>query len=495
MPYDSVSLVVAATAGALLIGAMVSRAVAVRVALVVLAAMLIRVDGAWTRSLHAWDERFHALVAKNLIVDPLKPTLYRQPVVGYDYRDWTSNHVWLHKPPGALWLMAGSMRLFGINEIAMRLPGVVLSCAAVWLTFLIGRLLFTPAVGVLAAGFHAINGFLVALATGRRVADHVDTALIACVELGIWAALLHARNGRPAMLLVSGAALGAGLLTKSLPALLIPCVAFVVFLQQESLSHAARKCALIMAVGAAVAAPWTLYVWTAFPQEAAASGLYTLIHISQTLEGHEAAPFAYVQDMLRFFGELVWIPVAAVTWRAVHGGAPHLRALLAWAAIPYVTFSLMSTQLPGYVMIAAPALFLMQACFWCGLRERRRTMPVGWARPATAVLLALLVALPARYLLEPTGSLERRDRYPAAFEELRTLEARLHLPDAVIFNMPMPIEAMFYSPYTAYQQMPTADQVRALTAQGQPVVIYEPAGTKVDVPAGWQVVRLAGTTR
>jgi hypothetical protein len=155
----------------------------------------------------------------------------------------------------------------------------------------------------------------------------------------------------------------------------------------------------------------------------------------------------------------------------------------------------MSTQLPGYVMIAAPALFLMQACFWCGLRERLRTMPVGWARPATAVLLALLVALPARYLLEPTGSLERRDRYPAAFEELRTLEARLQLPDAVIFNMPMPIEAMFYSPYTAYQQMPTADQVRALTAQGQPVVIYEPAGTKVDVPAGWQVVRLAGTTR
>jgi hypothetical protein len=36
---------------------------------------------------------------------------------------------------------------------------------------------------------------------------------------------------------------------------------------------------------------------------------------------------------------------------------------------------------------------------------------------------------------------------------------------------------MFYSPYTAYRQMPTDDQVRALTAQGRPVVIYDPAGT------------------
>ena len=117
----------------------------------------------WQYSLHQWDERFHALVAKNLISDPLKPTLYRSPAVSYDYRDWTSNHVWLHKPPVALWLMAGSMRVFGINEIAMRLRSLLLSTGAVLLTFLIGRVLFDDRVALLAAGFHVVNGFLVAL--------------------------------------------------------------------------------------------------------------------------------------------------------------------------------------------------------------------------------------------------------------------------------------------------------------------------------------------
>jgi hypothetical protein len=53
----------------------------------------------------------------------------------------------------------------------------------------------------------------------------------------------------------------------------------------------------------------------------------------------------------------------------------------------------------------------------------------------------------------------------------------IRLPDAVIFNMPMPIEAMFYSPYTAYRQMPTDDQGRALSAQGRPVLIDDPGGT------------------
>ena len=477
MPYDPVSLLVAAGAGALLVAAAVWRAAAARIGLVLLAAFLIRTDAGWTRSLNAWDERFHALVAKNLLTDPFKPTLYRNPTVEYDYNDWTANHVWLHKPPGALWLMAGSMAVFGVNEIAMRLPGVLLSCAAVWLTFLIGRLLFTTGIALLAAGFQAVNGFLVALAAGRRVADHVDTALIAFVELGIWAALRHARDRRVKMLLLSGVALGAGLLTKSLPALLIVPVAFVIFVQQESIARAVAKCAAITITGVAVAAPWMLYISAMFPREASAADLYTLMHMSQTLEGHEPRLFAYVAEMPRFFGEFVWIPLAAAAVAAVRGHAPELRTLLAWIAVPYVVFSAARTQLPGYVMPAAPALFLIQAYFWSGLRLRLAATPGRWRRAAIMTLLIVLTVLPARYLLEPTGAFERRDRSPAAFRELRTLESRLQLADAVIFNMPMPIEAMFYSPYTAYQQMPTDDQVRRLTAQGRTVVIYEPGGT------------------
>ena len=49
--------------------------------------------------LHAWDERYHALVAKNLMDDPLLPLLRAEPLVPYDNKAWCCNHIWVHKQP------------------------------------------------------------------------------------------------------------------------------------------------------------------------------------------------------------------------------------------------------------------------------------------------------------------------------------------------------------------------------------------------------------
>src|ERR1041385_4766087 len=54
--------------------------------------------------LNPWDERFHALVAKNLMNHPLMPTLYDDTILNMDYYDnWAHYHIWLHKPPLFLW--------------------------------------------------------------------------------------------------------------------------------------------------------------------------------------------------------------------------------------------------------------------------------------------------------------------------------------------------------------------------------------------------------
>ena len=76
--------------------------------------------------LNLWDERFHALVAKNLMHHPLMPTLYDDTVVSMDYDRWDRYHIWLHKQPLFLWQIALSFKLFGISEFTLRLPNVVL---------------------------------------------------------------------------------------------------------------------------------------------------------------------------------------------------------------------------------------------------------------------------------------------------------------------------------------------------------------------------------
>ena len=116
-------------------------------AAVVCIGAMLRLFAATDNYLHEWDERFHAVVAKNCIQSPLKPMLYRQPAVPYDYRNWLSNHIWLHKPPLSLWLMAASLRLFGTSEFALRLPSLILSCLGIPLMYYLGKLLWRRTAG------------------------------------------------------------------------------------------------------------------------------------------------------------------------------------------------------------------------------------------------------------------------------------------------------------------------------------------------------------
>ena len=141
-------------------------------------AFLLRLYVGTDLFLHEWDERYHALVAKNLMTDPLKPMLYANPVLLYDYRDWSTNHVWLHKQPFPLWCMALSMKIFGVNEIALRLPSVGLSTLSVLGTFLIGKHLFDAKTGTIAAFLHAIHCLSIELTVGCSSTEHFDLVFL-----------------------------------------------------------------------------------------------------------------------------------------------------------------------------------------------------------------------------------------------------------------------------------------------------------------------------
>ena len=77
--------------------------------LLLLSGLLLRFYLSADFQLHEWDERYHALVAKNMIESPFKPMLYKNPVLPYNYQNWIENHVWLHKQPLPFWFMAASL--------------------------------------------------------------------------------------------------------------------------------------------------------------------------------------------------------------------------------------------------------------------------------------------------------------------------------------------------------------------------------------------------
>jgi 4-amino-4-deoxy-L-arabinose transferase len=138
------------------------------------------------RSIHGLDESFHAIVARNLLKHPLVPTLYERQYLPSDEHDWQFATVWMHKPPLALWQIAGSFALLGETPLALRLPSALLATGAVWLTYLIGATLFDRRAGLIAAALHALNPATFTLVHGYIFSDHVDVAMLFWTELGVW---------------------------------------------------------------------------------------------------------------------------------------------------------------------------------------------------------------------------------------------------------------------------------------------------------------------
>lgn len=147
--------------------------------------------------LHPWDERYHALVAKNMMNNPFVPKLYPDHIIDYDYKDWAANKIWVHKQPVPLWSMAASMKIFGVSEFTLRLPSVLLSTLSIFLTFWIGRFLSSSErVGLIAAFLLSINGLTIELASGRVATDHVDTFFMSLVTLSVFFILLNLKKGK-----------------------------------------------------------------------------------------------------------------------------------------------------------------------------------------------------------------------------------------------------------------------------------------------------------
>ena len=367
------------------------------------------------------------------------------------------------------------MAVFGVAEIPLRLPSVLFASASVLLTFGIGAVLFSPSVGLVGAVFHTFNGILAELAAGRRASDHVDTLLICLVEAGILATLVIEKRRPQLAGVVLGVACGLAYLTKSLPGLLLLPIWFLIRWQLGPRSTQLRTLAVAMLVTFAVAAPWTLYAMTTFPREWQYESVYSWRHVMEALETHGGPPWRYLTDMPRYFGELVYLPlvVAAASW--LRGTAnPARRAMLVWVAVPYVLFSAMATKMPAYVMLAAPALFLIQAEFWLTLTRRFAVENRFWRKALLSMAIVLFALLPARDFLNPTGPLEERARDSQWATDLRDLNRTIGEKKAVIFNLPTPIEAMFYTPYVAYNYMPSGEQTKMLRSRGYEVYVYQP---------------------
>ncbi len=430
--------------------------------------------------LHTWDERYHALVAKNLINHPLTPTLYDNPILPYDYKNWGGNHIWVHKQPIPLWTMAASMWLFGVNEIALRLPSIILTTIGIWLSFFIGSYFFNKKIGYLTAFFFSINGLIIELTAGRVATDHIDIFFLFFVELAVVLSILFVQKRKIVFNILAGVSIGAAILSKWLPALIVVPIWLMIimdsgkFKPKEILFHfiiLLTTCTLIFL-------PWQLYIFSAFPLEANWEASFNLKHITEVLE-ERTGPFYYFIDRIRInYGELIYLPFLWFLWKTFKN--LHNKKLLAvsiWVLIPLLFFSIAKTKMQAYILFISPALFIMTADFFFMLIDYKKNYKQKWLYN---LALILLIALPIRYMIERVKPFQQNNRNPDWAIDLRKLNDK-EITKGVLFNYDKPIEAMFYTNLTAYQNIPDRNKITELVNDGYSVIINDDGKLSEDI--------------
>lgn len=423
--------------------------------------------------LHTWDERYHALVAKNLINHPLTPTLYDNPILPYDYHGWTGNHIWVHKQPLPLWTMAASMWLFGVNEIALRFPSILLSTIGIWLSFFIGRYFFNEKIGYLTAFFFSINGLIIELTAGRVATDHIDIFFLFFIELGVVFSILFAQKQKTVFNVLAGISIGAAILSKWLPALIVVPIWLLIVMDSGKFKTKEIICQLIILMTTCILIflPWQLYIYQVYPAEATWETNFNFKHIIEVVE-ERTGPFYYFFDKIRInYGELIYLPFIWFLWRTFKN--LHNKKQLAvsiWVLIPLLFFSIAQTKMQAYILFISPALFLMTSAFFFMINDyKNKSHKLKWLYN---LILILLIALPIRYMIERVKPFQQNNRNPDWAIELRKLNDK-NIANGVLFNYDKPIEAMFYTNLIAYPHIPDSNKIIDLIADGYKIIIND----------------------
>jgi 4-amino-4-deoxy-L-arabinose transferase-like glycosyltransferase len=138
-----------------------------------------------------------------------------------------SNFITVDKPPASLWVMEISARLFGVNAWSILVPQALEGVATVGLLFVTVRRWFTPGAALLAGAVLALTP----VATLMFRFNNPDALLTLLLTAAAYATVRAIEAGRTRWLVIAGALIGFGFITKMLQALiLIPVLALVYLL-------------------------------------------------------------------------------------------------------------------------------------------------------------------------------------------------------------------------------------------------------------------------
>lgn len=432
--------------------------------------------------LNIWDERFHALVAKNLMSHPLMPTLYDNPVLSLKSDSWDQQHIWLHKQPLFLWQIALSFKLFGVSEFSLRLPSVFLAVVLVVVAYRCGKLLVNLRTGYFSALMVFTSMYITGLISGRRQLDHNDISFVSYISLSIWSFLEYNNSGKRIWLLFIGLFSGMAVLCKWVVGLLVYWGWFSLnIINNKYRLKEYRGFILSFLITIVVALPWQIlsYVW--YPNEAAVEMNLNSQHFFSAVEGHGGDFWYHFVMFDTLYGALASffiIPAFLVLYKYCVNRNLFYFSLISVITI-YMFFSLAATKMPSFTLVVALFIFVSFATLIDHILQKIEHYLKNPIVSKIVLISIVLLFIHNRYNieklhLEHTNINQSNFYYNNLLNNKKVFE-NLNLPEnTVLFNVKGRhyIEAMFYTGLPAYNFIPTQEQLIELHKKNYIVAIF-----------------------
>lgn len=352
--------------------------------------------------LNIWDERFHALVAKNTADNFLHPKLYKTHFLPFDQRIWIGNSTWLHKQPLFLWQMALSIKIFGANVFAVRLPSILMHAAISFFVYRIGFNIRNKRVGYISALLFGVAFFPLELVSGFYASEHNDIAFIFYVTASIWAYIEYERTKNKSWLILIGLFSGCAVLVKWLVGLLVFFPWGITILTSIFKKQVKLKAFLPMLISLGVCLiiflPWQIYIHYKFPSEALYEAEYNVRHFTEAIEGHQGSWYYYFDEGLKMmYGSADLIPyfllLSIVLLIMTTKNIKHKILIVTSVGVVYLFYSFATTKMVAFVAIVTPLVFIAIADFfdtiltWTGEKLKK-----AWIENTLFIILTLTVS-------------------------------------------------------------------------------------------------------
>ncbi len=448
--------------------------------------------------IHDWDERYHALVAKNMISFPFKPMLVMDPVMAYDYLDWSNNHIWLHKQPLFMWQMALSMKLFGVNEIAMRLPSAIMGTILVWLTYDLGRkwIPAKPEVAFVAAFLTTFSSYTLGMISGQVSLEHNDIAFLFYVTASFWAWTNYVQNDfKLKWAVLTGAFIGLAVLNKWLTGYLVMggwglylLTNFGIKIRLQHILHLG----IAFLVSLIVFVPWQLYISNAFPVESAIEYQHNTEHFTKDF-GHPGDVWTHLKFLSTAY-HWALIAFALIGMYAIlRSKEINKKIAISFLAMIIVVFAffsiLVKTKMPAFVFPVSPLIFTFMAF---GVFAAVNWLAHKWTIPtADHQIMTLVVVITLGILNLKPGQIANNRSLTNEGRNAKISNSLVYknLPDSVtkdriIINCKSfeNVEVMFHKDTRAYHWYPPENILDSLQQLGHKFAVFRNTANQ-SVPA------------